>query len=79
MKVTLNVWRQTSAESDGEFERYEDVDIDEDASFLEMLDVLNDRLLEAGERPSLSTTTAARGSAARARCSSTTSPMARAR
>ena len=51
MKVTLKIWRQPSAEADGEFERYEDVEIDEDASFLEMLDVLNDRLLEAGERP----------------------------
>ena len=51
MKVTLNVWRQADARSEGEFERYEDVEIDEDASFLEMLDVLNDGLLEAGERP----------------------------
>ena len=51
MKVTLKIWRQPYAEAGGEFERYEDVEIDEDASFLEMLDVLNDRLLEAGERP----------------------------
>ena len=51
MQVTLKVWRQPSEEAEGGFERYENVEIDEDASFLEMLDVLNDRLLEAGESP----------------------------
>jgi succinate dehydrogenase / fumarate reductase, iron-sulfur subunit len=51
MKVTLKIWRQPDGGSEGTFERYEGVEIDEDASFLEMLDVLNDRLLEAGERP----------------------------
>ena len=51
MKITLNVWRQPDHESPGGFERYEVDEIDGDASFLEMLDVLNDRLVTEGERP----------------------------
>ncbi len=51
MKVTLNVWRQADAESEGAHERYEVAEIDENASFLEMLDVLNDRLVIEGSRP----------------------------
>jgi succinate dehydrogenase / fumarate reductase iron-sulfur subunit len=45
------VWRQNDGSSEGRFERYEVSDIDGDASFLEMLDVLNERLLSAGETP----------------------------
>ena len=51
MRVSLDIWRQESAEAEGRFEPYEDLEIDEDASFLEMLDVLNDRLLVEGKRP----------------------------
>lgn len=51
MRLTLNVWRQADSGSEGAFERYEDVEIDADASFLEMLDVLNDRLLTEGRKP----------------------------
>jgi succinate dehydrogenase / fumarate reductase, iron-sulfur subunit len=51
VRVTLNIWRQPDPQSEGTFERYEDVEIDEDASFLEMLDVLNDRLLTDGRSP----------------------------
>ena len=50
MRVALKVWRQADRDSEGGFERY-DVEIDEDASFLEMLDVLNDRLVAEGGRP----------------------------
>ncbi len=50
MRVSLNVWRQADSASSGEFEHHE-VEIDGDASFLEMLDVLNDRLVEEGKRP----------------------------
>ena len=50
MKVGLKIWRQPDREAAGEFERHE-VEIDEDASFLEMLDVLNDRLVAEGKRP----------------------------
>lgn len=51
MKLTLYVWRQQSAQTPGAFKRYELNDISPDSSFLEMLDVLNDKLIEAGDEP----------------------------
>lgn len=51
MNLTLYVWRQASADAKGEFVRYEATDISPDASFLEMLDVVNERLIERGEEP----------------------------
>jgi succinate dehydrogenase / fumarate reductase, iron-sulfur subunit len=51
MRFTLQVWRQEGPEAEGRFESYEVEEIDGDASFLEMLDVLNDRLIATGERP----------------------------
>ncbi len=51
MNLTLLVWRQPSAGAPGKFERYEARDISPDASFLEMLDVVNERLIEKGEVP----------------------------
>jgi succinate dehydrogenase / fumarate reductase iron-sulfur subunit len=51
VNFALRVWRQEDHEAQGEWRRYEVADIDPDASFLEMLDILNDRLLSEGERP----------------------------
>jgi succinate dehydrogenase / fumarate reductase iron-sulfur subunit len=51
MRVTLHVWRQASAAAPGRFERYEVGDANEHMSFLEMLDVLNGRLIEGGQEP----------------------------
>jgi succinate dehydrogenase / fumarate reductase iron-sulfur subunit len=51
LRFTLQVWRQEDADSAGAFERFAVDEIDPDASFLEMLDVLNDRLVSDGERP----------------------------
>ncbi len=51
MNLTLNVWRQESPREDGRFERYEANDISPDMSFLEMLDVVNERLTESGDDP----------------------------
>jgi succinate dehydrogenase / fumarate reductase iron-sulfur subunit len=51
MRLTLNVWRQASGSPSGRFERYEVPDADEHMSFLEMLDVLNQRLIEQGKDP----------------------------
>jgi len=51
MNLVLHVWRQASATAKGEFVRYEAKDISEHASFLEMLDIVNERLTEAGEDP----------------------------
>jgi succinate dehydrogenase / fumarate reductase iron-sulfur subunit len=48
MKFTLNVWRQGSTGDAGEFERHEVDDIDGEASFLEMLDVLNETIVSEG-------------------------------
>ncbi len=51
MHLTLYVWRQAGPSAAGRMERYEARDISPDMSFLEMLDVVNERLIEAGERP----------------------------
>ncbi|HEU4329184.1 MAG TPA: succinate dehydrogenase/fumarate reductase iron-sulfur subunit [Roseiflexaceae bacterium] len=51
MKLTLKVWRQKSATAEGRFENYEAKDISPDMSFLEMLDVVNEGLIEGGKEP----------------------------
>lgn len=51
MKLKLEVWRQEDAASRGGFETYEIDDVSEDSSFLEMLDMLNERLESQGDRP----------------------------
>ncbi|MGH7616355.1 MAG: succinate dehydrogenase/fumarate reductase iron-sulfur subunit [Gemmatimonadaceae bacterium] len=51
MNLTLHVWRQPSADAPGRMERYEARDISPDMSFLEMLDVVNEKLTEAGKEP----------------------------
>jgi succinate dehydrogenase / fumarate reductase iron-sulfur subunit len=51
MDLTLQVWRQPSRTAEGKFVTYEAKDISPDASFLEMLDVVNERLTERGEQP----------------------------
>ena len=51
MDLTLEVWRQSGPEAPGEFETYKADDISEDMSFLEMLDVVNERLIARGRAP----------------------------
>ena len=51
MDVTLHVWRQPNERATGRFVTYRAHDISADASFLEMLDVVNERLSERGEEP----------------------------
>jgi len=51
MDLTLRVWRQGGPDRPGGFEEYPAPDISEDASFLEMLDIVNDRLTVDGEEP----------------------------
>lgn len=51
MNITLKIWRQKSALLNGYFETYVLPEVDEDMSFLEMLDLLNENLLENGETP----------------------------
>ncbi len=51
MKLILNVWRQEGQMAKGSFVRYEVDGLNREMSFLEMLDVLNDRLVTRGEAP----------------------------
>ncbi len=51
MKVVLHVWRQASASAKGRLVDYHAEDISPDMSFLEMLDVLNERLILKGDDP----------------------------
>ena len=51
MKVTLRVWRQAGPEAPGAFESYDVDGIHGEMSFLEMLDVLNERLVVDGVEP----------------------------
>jgi succinate dehydrogenase / fumarate reductase iron-sulfur subunit len=51
MDLSLLVWRQESPEAEGRFERYEAAGISEHMSFLEMLDLVNERLTQQGREP----------------------------
>ncbi len=51
MNFTLKVWRQENSESSGHIETYEANDIPEEASFLEMLDIVNERIIGDGGDP----------------------------
>ena len=51
MKFTLKIWRQANAAARGQFVTYQVEDVSPDASFLEMLDVLNNNLVRKGEDP----------------------------
>src|ERR1044072_4473135 len=51
MNLTLKVWRQKDAKAAGSFVTYEAKGVLPDMSFLEMLDVVNEGLVERGEEP----------------------------
>ena len=51
MEYNVKVWRQKNAKAKGHFETYHVTDVEEDASFLEMLDILNDQLIRKGIEP----------------------------
>ena len=51
MNLNLKVWRQSPSDHKGRLVDYELESVSEDASFLEMLDQLNEQLLEQGEEP----------------------------
>ncbi|TMQ92365.1 succinate dehydrogenase/fumarate reductase iron-sulfur subunit [Actinomadura soli] len=51
MKLTLRVWRQSGPADKGRMVEYKLDDVSPDASFLEMLDVLNEKLIASGEEP----------------------------
>ncbi|MFL2931337.1 MAG: succinate dehydrogenase/fumarate reductase iron-sulfur subunit [bacterium] len=51
MKLTLRVWRQKNTQEKGDFETYEVDNIMQEMSFLEMLDVTNEKLILDGKEP----------------------------
>lgn len=51
MKLKLKIWRQAGPEDSGQFEIHDLDGVSEDCSFLEMLDLLNEQLLETGKEP----------------------------
>lgn len=51
MKLTLKIWRQKNAHAKGKMVDYPIDGIEGDMSFLEMLDVLNNELIEKGDEP----------------------------
>src|SRR4051812_45195172 len=51
MDIQVRVWRQSSANDQGRMVTYDVKDISPDASFLEMLDVLNEKLILDGDDP----------------------------
>lgn len=51
LNLTLKIWRQPGPNARGEFRTYEMKNISPDMSFLEMLDVLNEQLIQLNEEP----------------------------
>ncbi len=51
MNLTLKIWRQKGPEVKGKMVEYKVNDISEHMSFLEMMDVLNEQLIEVGDEP----------------------------
>ena len=51
LKLTLNIWRQESPVASGKFESYEVENLNTHMSFLEMLDVLNEKLVAEDKEP----------------------------
>ncbi|MDA9245318.1 succinate dehydrogenase/fumarate reductase iron-sulfur subunit [Polaribacter sp.] len=51
MNLTLKIWRQSDANDKGKMVDYKVTEISEHMSFLEMMDVLNEQFVNAGEEP----------------------------
>ena len=51
MNLTLKIWRQKNSQEKGRMVDYKVTNISDHMSFLEMLDVLNEQLIEKGEEP----------------------------
>ena len=51
MNLTLKVWRQANADAKGKMETYQMSEVSPDMSFLEMMDLLNEELIEKGIDP----------------------------
>ena len=51
LNLTLKIWRQKNNKTKGQFETYKISDVSPDSSFLEMLDMLNENLVNEGKEP----------------------------
>ena len=51
LNLTLKIWRQENAKAKGQFVTYQVSNISPDCSFLEMLDILNEQLVDKIEKP----------------------------
>ncbi len=51
MNLTLKVWRQNGPNDKGRIEAYQVSDVSTDSSFLEMMDILNEQLINEGKEP----------------------------
>ena len=51
LKLKLKIWRQNDASSEGAFKDYALENISTDVSFLEMIDILNQQLIDQGQEP----------------------------
>ena len=51
MRLNLKIWRQSNSNSKGDFQDYQIDEISPDMSFLEMIDVLNEKLIKEGVDP----------------------------
>ncbi|MFY0652024.1 MAG: succinate dehydrogenase/fumarate reductase iron-sulfur subunit [Cyclobacteriaceae bacterium] len=51
MNLTLKIWRQKNSQEKGKMETYQVSDISPDSSFLEMMDILNEQLIDSGDEP----------------------------
>jgi len=51
IRITLTVWRQAAKDAPGGFETYDVPGVSPDMSFLEMLDLVNERLIHEGREP----------------------------
>lgn len=51
MNLTLKIWRQRNGQTPGKFVKYNAPNVSPDMSFLEMLDVVNEDLIQRGEEP----------------------------
>ncbi|MCK5776256.1 MAG: succinate dehydrogenase/fumarate reductase iron-sulfur subunit, partial [Bacteroidales bacterium] len=51
MDLKLKIWRQENAQAKGEFKTYDVAGVSSDSSFLEMLDVLNESIVDKVETP----------------------------
>ncbi len=51
LNLTLKVWRQKDQKAKGNMETYQVSDISTDSSFLEMMDILNEQLINEGKEP----------------------------